>query len=119
MKRLHNVVIGMLLVVFVALIVSAVYSAIWLDGSIKSLLQAIIIAGAVLLGIEPWVRPERIRLSMFGGAVLIVTGSYGGFIILNGGLPLQNPIVSLLFVVGALLVVITQAQIQSAINTVQ
>jgi len=106
--------IGVLVATFVAIAGAAAYSAVF-DADVP--LQALVVAGAVLLGLEPWVRPDRIRVSLAGGVVLVVTGAYATYVVSTGELPLENPVVAGGFVVGALLVVVTQSQIRSSIRT--
>lgn len=108
-----------LLGLFVVIAVGAAYSAIWLDGANQLPLQDVVVVGAIVLGFEPWVRPDRIRVSMAGGVVLVVAGTYGAFVSLTGSKPLNDPVVAVPFVVGALLVVVTQRERRTAIRASQ
>lgn len=108
-----------LLALFVVLAVGAAYSALWLDGASQLPLQVVVVVGAIVLGVEPWVRSDRIRVSMAGGVVLVVAGAYGAVVAFRGGQPLNDPVVAIPFVVGALLVVVTQREIRSAVQASQ
>jgi hypothetical protein len=118
-SRTHAVVVRALLGLFVVLAVGAAYSALWLDGASQLPLQAVVVVSAVVLGVEPWVRPDRIRVSMAGGVVLVVAGAYGAFVAFRGGQPLSDPVVAVPFVVGALLVVVTRRERRSAVQANQ
>lgn len=116
MTEFHDTVLRVLLVVFSLLTAGAVYSATFSDGSMQLPLQALVVIGAVILGIEPWFRTDRVRVSMAGGILLVASSAYGGYVIVSGRLPLRNPAIAGSFVVGALLVVVTQSQIRSSIR---
>jgi len=114
MSRRHDAVIGVLLVTFAAIAGAAAYSAVF---GADVPLQALVVAGAVILGLEPWLRPHRIRVSLAGGVVLVVTGAYAAYVVSTGRPALEDPVVAGGFVVGALLVVVTRSQIRSSIRT--